>query len=173
MPGSAPVLVVDDDDLVRNILISRLEHLNIPAVTAASAEEALAKIDMRLVPDQDPDDIVAKLRKHLDAKGFGDIEITKYSMEHPVRSPADSAIGTAAIAACAEVFDGEPVVSPMMIGTGPMYPIASMLGIPTVSPAGVCRPDSNIHAPNENCRIEDFLSIVEYTVAWLRAYAEG
>jgi acetylornithine deacetylase/succinyl-diaminopimelate desuccinylase-like protein len=135
--------------------------------------EALAKIDMRLVPDQDPDDIVAKLRKHLDAKGFGDIEITKYSMEHPVRSPADSAIGTAAIAACGEVFDGEPVVSPMMIGTGPMYPIASMLGIPTVSPAGVCRPDSNIHAPNENCRIEDFLSIVEYTVAWVRAYAEG
>jgi two-component system phosphate regulon response regulator OmpR len=49
MPGSAPVLVVDDDDLVRNILISRLEHLNIPAVTAASAEEALAKIEVMRV----------------------------------------------------------------------------------------------------------------------------
>jgi len=41
----APVLVVDDDDLVRNILLSRLERLNIPVVAAASAEEALAKIE--------------------------------------------------------------------------------------------------------------------------------
>jgi acetylornithine deacetylase/succinyl-diaminopimelate desuccinylase-like protein len=134
-------------------------------------KEALAKIDMRLVPDQDPDDIVAKLRKHLDAEGFGDIELTTYSMEHPVRSPSDSLIGVATIEGCDGVFSDSPAISPMMIGTGPMYPIASTLGIPTVSPAGVCRPDSNIHAPNENCRVEDFLRIVEYTVAWIEAYA--
>ena len=36
---------------------------------------AVAKIDMRLVPDMTPDDTVAKLRRHLDAKGFADIEI--------------------------------------------------------------------------------------------------
>jgi acetylornithine deacetylase/succinyl-diaminopimelate desuccinylase-like protein len=134
-------------------------------------KEAMVKIDMRLVPNQDPDDIAAKLRKHLDARGFGDIEMTRYSNEHPVRSQADSPIGIATIEACAEVFADPPVVSPMMIGTGPMYPIASTLGIPTVSPAGVCRPESNIHAPNENCRIEDFLRIVKYTAAWLRAYS--
>jgi acetylornithine deacetylase/succinyl-diaminopimelate desuccinylase-like protein len=134
-------------------------------------KQALAKVDMRLVPNQDPDDIVAKLRKHLASHGFGDIEITQYSMEHPVRSRPDSPIGIATIKACADVFSEAPVVSPLMIGTGPMYPIASTLGIPTVSPAGVCRPDSNIHAPNENCRLEDFLRIVEYTVAWIRAYA--
>ena len=38
----APVLVVDDDDLIRNIIVSRLDHLKIPVVAAASAEEALA-----------------------------------------------------------------------------------------------------------------------------------
>jgi acetylornithine deacetylase/succinyl-diaminopimelate desuccinylase-like protein len=136
-------------------------------------KEALAKIDLRLVPNQDPDDIVAKLRKHLDGHGFGDIDITKYSMEHPVRSPADSPIGRATIAACEGVFTEPPAVSPLMIGTGPMYPIAATLGIPTVSPAGVCRPDSNIHAPNENCRVEDFLRIVEYTVAWIAVYGNA
>src|ERR687892_235074 len=36
-------------------------------------KEAMAKLDMRLVPDQDPNDIVAKLRKHLDARDFLDI----------------------------------------------------------------------------------------------------
>jgi acetylornithine deacetylase/succinyl-diaminopimelate desuccinylase-like protein len=135
--------------------------------------QALAKLDLRLVPDQDPADVVAKLRKHLAERGFGDIEVTEFSMEHPVRSPSDTPLARAAIAAARAVFDQPPALAPMMIGTGPMYPIAGTLGVPTVSPAGVCRPDSNIHAPNENCRVEDFLSIVAFTVAWLRAYADS
>ena len=49
VPDPAPVLVVDDDDLVRSILLSRLERLNIPVVAAASAEEALAKMEMMRV----------------------------------------------------------------------------------------------------------------------------
>jgi acetylornithine deacetylase/succinyl-diaminopimelate desuccinylase-like protein len=134
-------------------------------------KEILVKIDMRLVPDQDPGDVVKKLRAHLDARGFEDIGIKEFSQEHPVRSPSSSLIGKAAIAAAREVFSDDLAVSPMMIGTGPMYPIASTLGIPTVSPAGVCRPDSNIHAPNENVRVDDFLQIIEYTVAWLRQLA--
>jgi acetylornithine deacetylase/succinyl-diaminopimelate desuccinylase-like protein len=135
-------------------------------------KEIMVKIDIRLVPDQDPSDIVEKLRRHLDARGFGDIDIRGFSMEHPVRSPSDSLIGKAAVAAAREVFPEAPAISPMMIGTGPMYPIAARLGIPTVSPAGVCRPESNIHAPNENVRIDDFLRIVEYTASWLRHFAE-
>jgi acetylornithine deacetylase/succinyl-diaminopimelate desuccinylase-like protein len=135
-------------------------------------KEILVKLDMRLVPNQSPDDIVAKLRKHLDARGFDDIGINRFSNEHPVRSPGDSLIARASLEACADVFDEAPAVSPLMIGTGPMYPVASTLGIPTVSPAGICRPDSNIHAPNENARIDDFLHIIEYTVAWLKRFGE-
>ena len=135
-------------------------------------KQAMAKLDMRLVPDQDPNDIVAKLRKHLDSRGFADIEIIHFSMEHPVRSPSDSLIGRAAISATREVFSAPASVAPMMIGTGPMYPVARTLGMPVVSPAGVCRPESNIHAPNENVRVADFLDVVEYTVAWIRAFAD-
>jgi acetylornithine deacetylase/succinyl-diaminopimelate desuccinylase-like protein len=135
-------------------------------------KEIMVKIDMRLVPEQDPADTVDKLRRHLDARGFDDIQIRGFSMQRPVRSPSDSLIGKAAIAAAREVFSDAPAVSPMMIGTGPMSPIASTLGIPTVSPAGVCRPESNIHAPNENVRVDDFLRIVEYTASWLKHFAE-
>jgi acetylornithine deacetylase/succinyl-diaminopimelate desuccinylase-like protein len=135
-------------------------------------QEIMVKIDMRLVPDQDPEDIVAKLRRHLDARGYGDIEIASFSMEHPVRSPADSLIGRAAVEAAGDVYDLGPALSPLMIGTGPMYPIAKTLGIPTVSPAGVCRPESNIHAPNENIRTEDFFRTIEYTTAWVSRFAE-
>jgi len=132
----------------------------------------MAKLDMRLVPNQDPQDIVEKLRKHLDKRGFEDISIDGFSMEHPVRSPSDSLIARASVAAAEETFDEAPAVAPMMIGTGPMYVVAEELGIPTVSPAGVHRPTSNIHAPNENCRVDDFLSIIEYTTAWLKKFGE-
>jgi acetylornithine deacetylase/succinyl-diaminopimelate desuccinylase-like protein len=135
-------------------------------------KEVLAKLDLRLVPEQDPHDIVAKLRKHLDAYGFGDIDVSSMSMEHPVRSPSDSSVARAALAALGSTFDREPSIAPMMIGTGPMYPVAHLLGIPTVSPAGVARPDSNLHAPNENIRIDDFLKVIEYTVGYLKTFAE-
>jgi acetylornithine deacetylase/succinyl-diaminopimelate desuccinylase-like protein len=133
--------------------------------------EAMAKLDMRLVPNQDPDDIVEKLRAHLDKHGFGDIQINRFSNEAPVRSRSDSLIGKATVAAAERVFDQDPAIAPMMLGTGPMSYIAAELGIPTVSPAGVHRPESNIHAPNENCRVEDFLKIAEYTVEWLGDFA--
>jgi DNA-binding NtrC family response regulator len=42
---SAPVLIVDDDELVSGIVRRRLERLGIRAITAASAEEALPKIE--------------------------------------------------------------------------------------------------------------------------------
>ena len=134
-------------------------------------KQAMAKVDMRLVPAQDPHDIATKLRRHLDAHGFEEVEMTTFSMEHPVRSPSDSLIGRAAVEAATAVFQQAVAVAPMMIATGPMYPVASVLGIPTVSPAGVCRPGSNIHAPNENCRVDDFLRIVEYTGAWIERFA--
>jgi acetylornithine deacetylase/succinyl-diaminopimelate desuccinylase-like protein len=134
-------------------------------------KQALAKLDLRLVPDQDPEDIAAKIRAHLQARGFGDISVTVLGLEHPARSPMDSLIGRAATIACEAVYELAPAVSPLMIATGPMHPIAHFLGIPTVSPAGVCRPDSKIHAPNENLAITDFLATIEYTVEWIRAFA--
>ena len=61
--------------------------------------QVMAKLDMRLVPEQDPDDVVAKLRKHLADRGFGDIDVTTFSMEHPVRCPPDSLVARATIEA--------------------------------------------------------------------------
>jgi acetylornithine deacetylase/succinyl-diaminopimelate desuccinylase-like protein len=134
-------------------------------------KEVMAKLDMRLVPNQDPNDIVKKLRAHLDKRGFQDIEMKTFSMEHPVRSDAESLVARASLEAAGDVFDHPVAAAPMMIGTGPMWPIAGRLGIPTVSPAGVCRPDSNIHAPNENVRLDDFLKVIEYTSAYLVRFA--
>ena len=45
LPGPGPVLIVDDDDLIRGILSARLDRLSVPVLTAASAEEALAVME--------------------------------------------------------------------------------------------------------------------------------
>ena len=45
--------------------------------------QASAKVDFRLVPDQTPQEVLEKLRKHLDAEGFSDIEIKFLGGERP------------------------------------------------------------------------------------------
>lgn len=134
-------------------------------------KEIMVKLDLRLVPNQTPDEITERLKAHLEKRGFTDFEYTGFSQEKPVRSPVDSQIARAALKAAEDVFELPSAAAPVMTGTGPMHPIGATLGIPVVSPAGVHRPDSNIHAPNENCRIDDFFRIVEYTVAWIDAFA--
>jgi acetylornithine deacetylase/succinyl-diaminopimelate desuccinylase-like protein len=121
--------------------------------------EATAKLDFRLIPNQDPTDILAKLRRHLDLNGFDKVEILWSDGEKPVRSDPQSRIGTVTSACMRELY-GEPVVWPFMQATGPMHPVVADLGIPTVMPVGVGRPDNRVHAPNENILIEDYLNTV-------------
>ncbi len=61
-----------------------------PGVKTVLPAEALAKLDFRLVPDQDPYDILDKLRAHLDDEGFADVEIEVEGPEFPARTdPGD------------------------------------------------------------------------------------
>lgn len=132
--------------------------------------DAMAKMDFRLVPDQDADEVAKRLREHLDANGFSDVELEVLSRENPSRSPMDTPLAKAVESAADGWFPKSKVVYPFMWATGPMYPIAQGLGIPICSPPGVGRPDSNLHAPNEHCRIADYLNIVGFTVAYLEEF---
>jgi acetylornithine deacetylase/succinyl-diaminopimelate desuccinylase-like protein len=51
---------------------------------------ASAKLDFRLVPDLTPALVHDLLRKHLDARGFSDVEVTPQHGELPSRWPADT-----------------------------------------------------------------------------------
>ena len=121
--------------------------------------EATAKLDFRLIPNQDPADVVAQLRKHLDSHGFEKVEIQWSDGEKPARSDPDSAVGKTMIDCVRELY-GEPILWPFMPATGPMHPVVADLGIPTVLPVGVGRPDNRIHAPNENIHATDYVNAV-------------
>ena len=121
--------------------------------------EATAKLDFRLIPNQDPDEVHQQLRKHFDRHGFEKVEITAWEGEKPARSDPNSAVARTVIE-CVREMHGEPVLWPFMPATGPMHPVVSDLGIPTVLPVGVGRPDNRVHAPNENIRASDYVNSV-------------
>ena len=123
--------------------------------------EASAKIDFRLVPDQDPDEIFHLLKKHLEANGFGDIEVKLLAAEHAARTPADHAFARLVAATSHEVYGQDPIIYPMAAGSGPMYPLCQKFGIPAVS-IGVGNENSRNHAPNENIHVKDYYDGIKH-----------
>jgi acetylornithine deacetylase/succinyl-diaminopimelate desuccinylase-like protein len=121
--------------------------------------EVTAKLDFRLIPNQDPEHVLESLRKHLDSHGFEKVEIVWSDAEKPARSDPDSDVAKTVIECVRELY-GEPVLWPFMQATGPMHPVVSDLGIPTVLPVGVGRPDNRVHAPNENIRAADYINTI-------------
>ena len=124
--------------------------------------EASAKVDFRLVPDQDPHDILQKLRKHLDAEGFSDVEAVYLGGERAGKTDPDDPFVKLTLDAAREVYGSEPVVHPMIGGSGPNYVFLDALKVPIVT-AGVGYPGSQAHAPNENMVIEHFVSGTRHT----------
>ena len=121
--------------------------------------EATAKLDFRLIPNQDPAHVLDSLRKHLDSHGFEKVEIVWSDAEKPARSDPDSEVAKSVID-CVRDLHGEPILWPFMQATGPMHPVVADLGIPTVLPVGVGRPDNRVHAPNENIRAADYINTI-------------
>ena len=90
------------DDLPREQANERLESrptVNIeglvgghtgPGGKTVLPHRAVAKIEMRLVPDMKPEDALAALKAHLAKRGFGDIEVNMSGGYDPTATSADS-----------------------------------------------------------------------------------
>ena len=113
---------------------------------------ALAKIDMRLVPDMTKDGAVAALKEHLAEHGFADIEVNVTGGYDPTTTPMDAAICKAEEAVYKE--EGiDPVALPRLAGSWPGFVFT---GDPLKLPAGHfgLGHGSGAHAPNEYYLIE-------------------
>ena len=116
---------------------------------------AKAKMDFRLVPDQDPDAVHRALRAHLDAQGFADIEINYLGGQRPARVDPDHPLVQLAAQTAEGVYGKPAAIIPMLGGSGPMWWFAGLLGLPITSP-GIEYPGVRVHSPNENIRLKDF-----------------
>ena len=135
--------------------------------------QAMAKMDFRLVPDQDPQDILAKLRAYLEAGGFSDIRVTLLGAAEPVVTPLEHPF-VQRIYAIAESFSGKrPSVEPIVGGTLPLLgALRRFVGVP-----GLCAPGnagywaSGGHAPNEHIRLQDLGRAVRFNCYMFEALA--
>src|SRR6266852_2943340 len=114
--------------------------------------KAVAKLDLRLVPDMTAAEALAALKAHLAKKGFGDIQVNMTGGYDPNSTPADAAI----IAVETSVYRRggiEPVLLPRNAGSWPGYVFT---GEPLKLAAGHfgLGHGSGAHAPDEYYVIE-------------------
>ncbi len=117
-----------------------------PGVKTILPHRALAKLDSRLVPDQDPDQQFALIRKHLDDRGFKDIEMRKLA-GYPASQTSVHAPLVQAVLGTYNKYGLSVDVSPRSGGSSPAYVFTKTLGIPNVN-IGVGH-GADAHAPNE------------------------
>src|SRR5437588_275126 len=132
---------------------------------------AVAKIDMRLVPDMKAADALAALKAHLAKRGFSDIEVNMTGGYDPTSTSKDSALIKTQTAAYKQ-FGIDPLLWPRNAGSYPGY---AFTGEPLKLAAGHfgLGHGSGAHAPDEyyvtesaNPKIQSFdgatMSFVEY-----------
>jgi acetylornithine deacetylase/succinyl-diaminopimelate desuccinylase-like protein len=131
---------------------------------------AVAKIDMRLVPDMTAAESLAALKAHLAKKGFADIEVNMSGGYDPTSTPADAALIRAATAVYKR-HGVDPVMMPRLAGSWPGYVFT---GDPLRLPGGHfgLGHGSGAHAPDEYYVIESANPKVQGLDGATRSYVE-
>lgn len=135
-------------------------------------QSAFAKLSFRLVPDQDPQEILKKVEQHLQRHCPPSVrlELKPGHSGAPYAMDPNSNFGQAACRALEKTF-GKP---PALIREGGSIPIVQsfrdILGAETLL-LGLALPDCQAHAPNENFPIENFEAGIRLNQHLLEALA--
>ncbi|HKG25906.1 MAG TPA: peptidase dimerization domain-containing protein, partial [Thermomicrobiales bacterium] len=117
---------------------------------------AIAKLDMRLVPDQRADDIYAKVVAHVE-KHAPDIEVIRQGSMEPSSTPLDHPYAEPVRRAVERGFGQRPIDIPLLGGSLPDEVWTRSLGLPSFL-APYCNADERNHAPNENMELERYFA---------------
>lgn len=135
--------------------------------------KASAKISMRLVPNQSPDEITELFTKHFKsiAPKTVRVKVTAHHGGEPAVTPTDSKAFKSASKAFEEVWGKVPIPT----RDGGSIPIVALfkkeLGLDTVL-MGFGLDTDALHSPNEHYGIKNFLIGIETIVAFYKHYAQ-
>ncbi len=135
--------------------------------------KAYAKISMRLVPDQQPDEIAGLIEAYLleSAPPTVAVTVTKLHGGPSAIVRRDSPAMQAASRAYTEVFDKTPV----FVREGGSIPVVTtfqqVLGIDTIL-LGFGLPDDRLHSPNEKFHLPNFHRGIETVIRFLTHYGD-
>lgn len=132
--------------------------------------EAVAKVDIRLVGDQDPDDVLAAVVAHAEALGYEDISARKILGQPASRTPIDLPIAEHVFAAVADGFGRPPLRVPGLGGTTPDYVFTRLLDVPSIVVPYAPHDERN-HAPNESTKVSLYRAGMRTTVSLITRFA--
>ena len=145
-----------------------------PGSKAIIPARAVAKLNFRLVPDQDPQEIDRQFRRYLARLTPPTVRVTLRTelAARPVLIGRDHPALQAAAFAYRQGF-GRPAV---FVRSGGSIPIVNILqerlGIPTVL-MGFALPDDQMHAPNEKFHLPNFYNGIATCIWFLAAIGAG
>lgn len=132
---------------------------------------ASAKMEVRLVPGLEPQDVLDKVRKQLDKNGYDKVELTYTLGEMSYRSDM-SAPSILNVIELAKDFYPEGIsVLPTSAGTGPMHTVFEALEVPMAA-FGLGNANSRDHGGDENVKIADYYTHIELIKELIRSYEQ-
>jgi acetylornithine deacetylase/succinyl-diaminopimelate desuccinylase-like protein len=138
-----------------------------PDVRVAIPRRARAKVEFRLVADQEPFDILDKVRVHFGRLGFEDLQITVMGHSTPYASPVTDPFIQAVQRAAVRVYGQPMVVKPNSTGMSQKYLFRPS---PTAG-IGVEYWGSHAERPDEHIRLEDYRQGIKQVIATLQEAA--
>ena len=134
--------------------------------------EAIVRLECRLVPDQQPDQVLEAIAQHV-RMYVPDAEITGLAGQPPSKTSPELPVSRMAVASMEEAYGVSPVVMPLLGATAPNYVFTDDLGLPAIWTTYANHDEDN-HAPNENMTLETFRNgIVASAVLFQRAADSG
>lgn len=134
-------------------------------------QEARAKLEFRLVPDQDPADVLRTLREHLDAQGFGGLQIEVQGHCPPYKIDADGWLPQLLLETASAVYPNGAVLTPVATGIGNRYVFRPWTKMP-IAGFAIGYAGYQIETNEEHIRIEDYREQVKWVATILAAVAE-
>ncbi len=93
---------------------------------------AKAALDIHLVPDQEPEDIYQKVRRHLDVQGFQDVSVKVLETRSPQHTALRHWFAQIVYKSVYALYGENLSTFPLMPHQGAYYPFQSLLAIPVV-----------------------------------------
>jgi acetylornithine deacetylase/succinyl-diaminopimelate desuccinylase-like protein len=140
-------------------------------VKTAVPTGARAKVDITLVPNQDPERICSLVRAHLDASGFADVELVTLARCPPIASELADPFVQKAVAASTAVWGKAPFLVPSIGGGGPLAAFVETHGMPALM-IPYAQADLNEHSTQEHLELAWFENGIKTSAELFRLIAE-
>ncbi len=142
---------------------------------AAVPASASAKLDINIIPNLDPAEILQKLRAHLDEKGFEDVVIKVLAdLPYATAAAPDSPFLEVVARAQESVWGMKPVIYPSIGGAGDLVKVfTDTVGVKYFLMVPLAQPDLNEHTPKESLDIDWFINGIKTVAALVDEYAKA